>query len=97
MQMRPEFIFGKEFSAITDDEFLSLVAMHIGPNALKPGTAANTERVQRIKRYLAGQYQPAGLLDVEYKGKQHGTLAEEALMAFLRLVTNARHEQENWH
>jgi membrane peptidoglycan carboxypeptidase len=84
--------FGKEFSAITDGEFLSLVAMHIGPNALKPGTSANAERVQRIQRYLSGQYQPAGLLDVEYKGKQHGTLAEEALIAFLKLVTNARPE-----
>lgn len=82
--------FGKEFSAITDDEFLSLIAMHIGPDALKPGTAANTERVQRIKRYLSGQNQPAGLLDIEYKGKQHGTFAEEALIVFLRLVTDAR-------
>lgn len=84
--------FGKEFSDITDDEFLSLVAMHIGPNALKPGTTANEERVQRIKRYLSGQYQPAGLLDVDYKGKEHGAFTEEALMAFLKLVTNARPE-----
>ena len=84
--------FGKEFSAITEDEFLSLVAMHIGPNAFKPGTSANAERVKRIKMYLSGKYQPAGVLDVDYKGKQHGTLAEEALMAFLRLVTNARPE-----
>jgi hypothetical protein len=40
--------------------------------------------------YLSGKYQPAGVLDVDYQGKQHGTFAEEALMAFLRLVTNAR-------
>lgn len=79
--------FSKEFSDISDDEFLSLVAMHIGPNALKPGTTANKERVKRIKRYLSGQYKPAGLLDVDYNGKQHGTLAEETLMAFLRIVT----------
>ena len=84
--------FGKEFSAITDDEFLSLVAMHIGPNALKPGTIANAERVQRIKRYLSGEYQPAGLLDVEYRSVERGTFAEEALMALLRLITNARPE-----
>jgi membrane peptidoglycan carboxypeptidase len=86
--------FGEPFSAITDDEFLSLAAMHIRPNALKPGTQANALRVQRIREYLSGRYQPAGLLDVEYKGKQHGTPAEEALMAFLRLITNARPEQE---
>lgn len=84
--------FGKEFSAITEDEFLALAAMHIGPNVLRPGTAANEERVQRIRMYLSGKYQPAGVLDVDYKGKQHGTLAEETLMAFLRLVTNARPE-----
>jgi len=82
--------FGKEFTALTDDEFLSLVAIHIGPNSLKPGTAANSERVQRIKKYLSGQYQPAGVLDVDYKGVQHGTIAEEALMALLRLITDAR-------
>jgi membrane peptidoglycan carboxypeptidase len=82
--------FAKEFSVITDDEFLSLVAMHIRPDALKPGTIASVERVQRIHRYLSGQYRPAGLLDVEYKGVQRGTLAEEALMVLLRLITNAR-------
>jgi membrane carboxypeptidase/penicillin-binding protein len=82
--------FGKSFAELTDEEFLSLVAMHIAPNNLKPGTLENTQRVQRIRAYLSGKYQPAGLLDVDYNGKQHGTLAEEALMAFLRLVTNAR-------
>jgi membrane carboxypeptidase/penicillin-binding protein PbpC len=84
--------FGKGFSAITDDEFQSLVAMHIGPDDLKPGTAANSERVQRIRKYLSGHYQPAGLLDVDYNGKRHGSLAEESLMTILRLVTNARPE-----
>lgn len=81
--------FRKNFSDLTEDEFLSLVAMHIGPNALKPGTSENIERVDRIKMYLSGKYQPAGVLDVDYNGKQHGTLAEEALMTFLRLVTQA--------
>ena len=84
--------FGKAFSAMTEDEFLSLVAMHIGPNALKPGTLANVERVKRIRMYLSGRYQPAGLLDVDYNGKQHGTLAEDALMILLRLITNAQPE-----
>lgn len=82
--------YGKEFSGITDDEFLSLVAMHIEPNGLKPKSAANMARVTRIKRYLSGQYRPAGLLDVDYNGKQRGTLAEEVLMALLRLVVNAQ-------
>lgn len=85
--------FGKSFAELTDEEFLSLVAMHIAPDNLKPGTPENTQRVQRIHAYLSGRYQPASLLDVDYNGKQHGTLAEEALMSFLRLVTDARPER----
>jgi membrane carboxypeptidase/penicillin-binding protein PbpC len=82
--------FGKEFAALTDEEFLSLVAMLIGPNAFKPGTPAHDERMQRIHAYLSGKYEPAGLLDVEYNGKRHGTPAEEALMLLLRIITDAR-------
>ena len=63
--------------------------MLISPNTLQPGTAAHAERMQHIHAYLAGDIQPASLLDVEYNGKQHGTPAEEALMALLRLVTEA--------
>lgn len=85
--------FGKNFAELTDEEFLSLVAMHIAPDNLKPGTLENTQRVQRIHAYLFGKYQPASLLDVDYDGKQHGTLAEEALMSFLRLITDARPEK----
>ncbi|MBU1722961.1 MAG: transglycosylase domain-containing protein [Gammaproteobacteria bacterium] len=81
--------FGKEFAALNDEEFLSLVAMLIGPNNLKPGTPANVQRMQRIHAYLRGETQPASLLDVDYKGKQSGSLAEEILMGFLRLLTDA--------
>jgi membrane peptidoglycan carboxypeptidase len=81
--------FGKSFAELTDEEFLSLVAMHIAPDSLKPGTLENTLRVQRIHAYLSGKYQPVSLLDVDYNGKQRGTLAEEALMSFLRLITDA--------
>lgn len=81
--------FGKDFAKLSDDEFLSLLAMLISPNTLKSGTPAHAERMQRIHAYLAGERSPASLLDVEYSGKQHGTPAEEALMALLRLVTEA--------
>ncbi len=87
--------FGKDFAMLTDEEFLALVAMHIAPNNLKPGTTANFERLRRIHAYLAGEYNPAGLLDVEYNGKQRGTLAEEALIAFLRLITDASPSKDN--
>ena len=82
--------FGKGFAQLSDEEFLSLVAMHIAPDRLRPGTPENSQRVQRIRAYLAGRYRPASLLDVDYDGKQHGTIAEEALMSFLRLITDAK-------
>jgi membrane carboxypeptidase/penicillin-binding protein PbpC len=81
--------FGKEFTALTDEEFLSLTAMFIGPNTFKPGTPAHDERMQRINAYLSGEYRPAGLLDVEYNGKRYGTPAEELLVALLKIITNA--------
>jgi membrane peptidoglycan carboxypeptidase len=84
--------FGKRFSALSDDEFLSLVAMHVRPDALKPGSPANAERVQRMRRYLSGEYRPVDLLDVEYDGRRHGSLADWALVAFLRLVTKSPSE-----
>lgn len=82
--------FGKEFATIDDEQFLSLVAMLISPNRFKPGTPANTERLERISAYLRGEIQPASLLDVEYLGKQHGTPSEEAFVTFLRLLTEAK-------
>jgi membrane peptidoglycan carboxypeptidase len=82
--------FGKDFVALTDEEFLSLVAMHISPETLKPGSAANTQRVQRIQAYLSGKYQPASLLDFDYDGKRNATVAEELLVTFLRLIANAQ-------
>jgi membrane carboxypeptidase/penicillin-binding protein len=79
--------FGKRVPELTDQEFLSLVAMFIGPNALKPGTEKNFHRVKLIEYFLAGKIAPASVLDVRYMGKQSGSFAEEALMAFLRLIT----------
>lgn len=81
--------FGKEFASLNDEEFLALVGMLISPNHLKPGTSASVERVQRISAYLRGELRPTNLLNVEYTGKLQGTRAEEALMMFLRLVTEA--------
>jgi membrane carboxypeptidase/penicillin-binding protein len=81
--------FHKEFTELTDEEFLSLLAMTISPNTLKPGSAANLVRVQRIRDYMSGKVRPASVLDVEYNGKPNGTLAEEALMFLLRVVTKA--------
>lgn len=84
-----EVYFKKPFRNLTDDEFIALIGMTISPNTLKPGTPDSVTRVERIKKFLAGEVSPASVLDFEYVGKQRGTVAEEALMAFLRLVTHA--------
>jgi membrane carboxypeptidase/penicillin-binding protein len=58
--------YGRELSAITDDQYLSLVAMLIAPDKLDPlrYPSQNAERVARIKRLLDGQCAPIDLKDV---------------------------------
>lgn len=82
--------FGKEFGALTEDEFKALVAMLVAPNHFTPGSSAHAERMRRINAYLAGAYRPRCVLDVEYNGKTRGTVAEETLMLMLRIITDAR-------
>lgn len=79
----------KPFRELTDDEFIALIGMTISPETLKPGTPESATRVARIKTFIAGEVSPASVLDVEYVGKRGGSVPEEALMAFLRLVTDA--------
>jgi membrane peptidoglycan carboxypeptidase len=47
--------FNKPLSELSDDEYLSLLAMLPGPNMLKPNTAASRERIRRIKQVLNGE------------------------------------------
>jgi membrane peptidoglycan carboxypeptidase len=81
--------FRKNFSALSNEEFLSLVAMNIGPDTYKLGTHAHDIRMKSIHAYLSGKIKPASLLDVEYNGKKHGSLSEELLMSFLRILTDS--------
>lgn len=62
--------FGKGLDALSDDEWLALVAMLIAPNALDPKdhAPANAARVARIKRLLAGTCTPDGWRDVWLQG-----------------------------
>jgi membrane carboxypeptidase/penicillin-binding protein PbpC len=86
--------FHKEFAALTRREFISLVAMTIGPNDLKPGSQANDERIERIEGYLSGAYVPKDVMDVEYKGRvPDDGVAGRALLGFLKLVTKDRPEE----
>ena len=60
---------GKDVRELDRREFLSLVAMAIGPNeygiAIRP--EQNAERVARIERLLAGECRPTGWRDVTYE------------------------------
>lgn len=60
--------FYRSFAQITEDEYLSLVAMIISPNILnlKTNPEGVANRVKRIKLLLAGEYTPKGLMDLYY-------------------------------
>ncbi len=60
--------FNKNISEIIDDEYLSLIAMLIGPNLydISSERIKNTERVFKIKSVLSGKYIPKNLMDVYY-------------------------------
>ena len=62
--------YRRELAALTDRQFLSLVAMVMAPRQLDPlrNAEANAERVRRIERMLAGQCAPQDLRDVSYGG-----------------------------
>lgn len=47
--------FNKSLPELSDDEYLSLLAMLPGPNILKPNTEASKQRIDRIKRVLNGE------------------------------------------
>jgi membrane peptidoglycan carboxypeptidase len=60
--------YGREFASLDDRQFLSLVAMLIGPNQLDPvrHSEANADRTARIVALLGGRCRPSGLRDVYY-------------------------------
>lgn len=63
-----EVYFGKPFAQISDEEYLELVAMIVGPDKYNVATHPdlNRDRVLRIRRFLAGTCTPNGVSDVEY-------------------------------
>ena len=62
--------FGKPLAALTDREYLSLIAMGPAPRTLDPvrHPAANANRVARIEHLLANRCQPDGFSDVMLDG-----------------------------
>jgi membrane peptidoglycan carboxypeptidase len=76
--------FGKEFASISDDEFLTLIAMLSGPNNFKPGSTANMEKIKSIKLTLSGKYPSTG-----YNDEQHRPFSQKVCMVVIKLVTDA--------
>ena len=60
--------FHKDFAQLDEEQYLALVAMIVAPMNFSRSQhpERNQERVERIKRLLAGQYQPKGLCDQYY-------------------------------
>jgi membrane carboxypeptidase/penicillin-binding protein len=60
--------YGKPYAQLNDHEFLSLVAMLMGPNALDPirHPKENADRVARIEKLIAGKCAPQGVSDNTY-------------------------------
>lgn len=65
-----QIYFGKSFTHLTDDEYLALIALLIGPDqySIAANPDANAARVARVKQVISGKYQPKGLMDVYYDG-----------------------------
>lgn len=65
---------GKSAQALTDAEFLSLIAMLPVPARLAPvrNRAANQEGVERIRRLLDGICEPTGVFDIDLSGYEPG-------------------------
>ena len=49
--------------------------------------------MKHVEGYVSGKYRPLCVLDTEYDSKTRGTLAEEAFMVVLRLLTDASPER----
>ena len=63
-----QMYYKKPFNQLSDDEYLSLIAMLIGPDrfSILEAPKKNKERVVRIKAVLTGKYKPRELTDVYY-------------------------------
>ena len=60
--------FQIEFSQLNEDQFISLVATLIAPAIFSPlkNQKMNSDRVEKIKKLITGEYVPRGLFDVYY-------------------------------
>ncbi|MCM2267118.1 MAG: transglycosylase domain-containing protein [Elusimicrobiales bacterium] len=78
----------KKVERLKEDEYLSLVAMLIAPDTFSPvaNPQANKDRVARIKKLIAGEYVPAGALDVYYGPLDPNTQTALAPASYFRSI-----------
>lgn len=78
--------FKKPFSALSEDEYISLVAMVNAPKTFnvrrQPGR--NAERSARIKALIEGRYKPKGLCDLYYGQLDEAAQKEVAPMSYFQ-------------
>ncbi|MBN1499804.1 MAG: transglycosylase domain-containing protein [Spirochaetes bacterium] len=69
-QSAAQLYFNKDLPDLSEDEYISLVAMLSSPVGfnIRTNSKSNSERVRRIKLLLEGKYKPKGLMD-QYYGK----------------------------
>ena len=65
-----DFYFATDFSNLTEQQYLALVAMLVAPNRfnVKRQPEQNASRVRKIRAVLNGSYTPKSLTDVHYDG-----------------------------
>lgn len=70
LQDAADYYFKKAVPELDEDQYIALIACLIAPNSLnvKDHPQENYQRVQRIKKVLAGTYTPNGLFDITYEG-----------------------------
>ncbi|QDP01302.1 biosynthetic peptidoglycan transglycosylase [Thalassotalea sp. PS06] len=61
--------FDSSFAELSEQQYLSLVAMLVAPNGfnIKTNPEQNEQRVKRIERLLSGEYVPQSLTDIYYQ------------------------------
>lgn len=65
--------YNKEFKELTENEFISLVAMIIAPNEFNilKHPDRNKNRVERIKLLITDKYKPKSVMDLYYGGNTY--------------------------
>jgi len=68
-----KYFYDKKISELSEEEFISLVAMIIQPKTfnIKTQPEANKNRVERIKLLVSGKYRPKSLMDLYYGGNTY--------------------------